>query len=593
MIATLVGLVASVLVLAAVPPVDRDALTHHLVVPKLYLKHGGIVEIPHVPFSYYPMNLDLLYLVPLALGNDIVPKYIHFAFALLTAGLIFSYLHRRLGSRPYGLLGGLMFLSLPVIVKLSVTVYVDLGLIFFSTAALLQLLRWSETHYRLRHLVWSGIFAGLCLGTKPNGLLAAFLLAVTVPFLYSRAAAAKVSSPPINEGEGQGEGDNAGRNFFNKIDNPARRENDARNALKPLGWALLFVAIASLVYAPWMIRNYAWTGNPVYPMAQRIFAPSDSAETDPAAKGAPTGENIDNDAAQPAGGGGFGHFGARKIVFGESLLEIIAIPVRVFLQGQDDNPRLFDGRLNPYLLVFPLVVLLLSRGGNRSSQVRLEMRVLGMFALLHLLFAFFLVDMRIRYISPIIPPLVVLAVIGIHDLAGFCRSRYSGHRRLAALTALGGIVVALLGLNGAYLVRQFSLIDPWSYLGGELSRDEYIQKNRPEHAAITYANRHLPDTARILLLFNGNRIYYLDRETISSPELFRSLVSKSRSPEAVRDELTRRGISHLLVGAERFNHWVGFQFSDREKMMLQALFQKHFKSLYQSHGYVLFQVAEG
>ena len=81
----LVGLVVATVLLGSVPPVDRDALTHHLFVPRLWLEHGGIHEIPEIPFSYYPMNLDLLYTVPLALGNDIVPKYIHYLFALLTA----------------------------------------------------------------------------------------------------------------------------------------------------------------------------------------------------------------------------------------------------------------------------------------------------------------------------------------------------------------------------------------------------------------------------------------------------------------------------------------------------------------------------
>ena len=92
----LAGLIAvlagCIVILASVPPVDRDALTHHLAVPKLYLKHGGMVEIPSVPFSYYPMNLDLLYLIPLYFGYDIVPKYIHFAFALLTAWMIYGYI---------------------------------------------------------------------------------------------------------------------------------------------------------------------------------------------------------------------------------------------------------------------------------------------------------------------------------------------------------------------------------------------------------------------------------------------------------------------------------------------------------------------
>ena len=132
--AVLVGLVAlvviSVVVLSYVPPVSRDALIHHLALPKLYLKHGGIYEIPTAQFSYYPMNLDLLYMIPLYFGNDIIPKYIHFVFALLTAVFIFRYLRWRLDD-VYALLGVILFLSLPIIVKLSITVYVDLGLIFF------------------------------------------------------------------------------------------------------------------------------------------------------------------------------------------------------------------------------------------------------------------------------------------------------------------------------------------------------------------------------------------------------------------------------------------------------------------------------
>ena len=106
-------LTASVLVLSSVPPVSRDALTHHLAVPKLYLEQGGVYEIPSITFSYFPMNLDLLYIIPLYFGNDIAAKYIHFTFALLTCLLIFSYLRKRL-DRAYALFGVICFLSVPV-----------------------------------------------------------------------------------------------------------------------------------------------------------------------------------------------------------------------------------------------------------------------------------------------------------------------------------------------------------------------------------------------------------------------------------------------------------------------------------------------
>jgi hypothetical protein len=220
------------------------------------------------------------------------------------------------------------------------------------------------------------------------------------------------------------------------------------------------------------------------------------------------------------------------------------------------------------------------------------MRMMGWFSLLYLLFAFFLVDMRIRYIGPILPPLVILAVIGIGDVVDYCRLRFSGPLRTLAFTALWVFGLGLVGLNGAYLAKQFQEIAPLSYLDGRLSRDEYIQKYRPEYAAICYANRHLPAKARILVLFNGNRIYYSDREMVCSTELFRSMLSHNQSAETVRDELIRRGISHLLVGTQIFNRWADSQFDDREKLILQGLFRWYLKSLHLSHGYALLQVVE-
>ena len=47
----LVALIGIIILLSCVPPVSRDALTHHLAVPKLYLKHKGMFEIPSIMFS--------------------------------------------------------------------------------------------------------------------------------------------------------------------------------------------------------------------------------------------------------------------------------------------------------------------------------------------------------------------------------------------------------------------------------------------------------------------------------------------------------------------------------------------------------------
>ena len=255
-------LILSIIILSSVPPVSRDALTHHLAVPKLYLNHGGMYEIPSLKFSYYPMNLDFLYIIPLYFGNDIVPKYIHFAFALLTAWLIFSYLKIRINT-VYALVGALFFLSLPVIVKLSITVYVDLGLIFFSTWALLYLLKWLENDFKFHFLIISAVSCGLALGTKYNGLITFFLLALFVPYLLAKYQRGLSSSEDLKVPGVKPEG----------------KPDKKSPALRVLLYGAVFVLIALIVFSPWMIRNYIWTDNPVYPLYNGWFnpAPSDAA----------------------------------------------------------------------------------------------------------------------------------------------------------------------------------------------------------------------------------------------------------------------------------------------------------------------------
>ena len=109
----LIIFILTILLMCSVPPVSRDALTHHLAVPKLYITHGEIHEIPNIVFSYYPQLLDLVYCIPLIFNNDIFPKYIHFLFALLTAFLIYQYIKKKIGHFQ-ALISTLFFISLPV-----------------------------------------------------------------------------------------------------------------------------------------------------------------------------------------------------------------------------------------------------------------------------------------------------------------------------------------------------------------------------------------------------------------------------------------------------------------------------------------------
>ncbi len=86
----------------------------------------------------------------------------------------------------YGLLGAWLFLSTPVILRLSHWGYIDLGLTFYTTAALLLMLRWRENRNALSALALAGLSLGFALATKPNGLVAALIIVMLFAWVLAK-----------------------------------------------------------------------------------------------------------------------------------------------------------------------------------------------------------------------------------------------------------------------------------------------------------------------------------------------------------------------------------------------------------------------
>lgn len=537
-------LVLAVIPLAAVPPVSKDALVHHLAVPKIYLRHGGMVELPSMRFSYYPMNLDLLYGVALYLGNDILPKYMHFAFALGTAWCLFLFLKRRL-SPAYGALGALLFLSIPIILKLSITVYVDLGVVFFITCSTLILIKWLENGMRFRYLTASAFFCGLAVGTKYNGLIALFLLTLSVPLLYSRKA------PAV----------------------PGR-------SVRALGLTAAFFLVVVLVCSPWFTRNYHWTGNPLHPLYSQWFQPKEGDVVDVISTGAAPTEV------------GHGTFTYRREVYGESGWDIALLPIRIFFQGKDGNPRYFDGRLHPFLLILPLFAFMRSREGPEAE--RLEKSYLLCFAVLFFGFAFFSQGLRVRYIAPIIPPLVILSVFGLRNLMAWIQSLSSPRTIQAGLLMLGAAMLAIALYSAGYLVEQYRIVQPFGYLTGEVSRDAYITARRPEYPVAQCVNRETRLDSKVLLVFMGKRGYYLDRDYIVGVDRLGEIVKKKAgTSEGVAQALRKDGITHLMAFLPILERWARDNLDGEKMELMKRFFREHTRPLCLHEGYGVFRINGG
>jgi hypothetical protein len=537
LIISLLILIISIIILSLVPPVSKDALVHHLAVPKLYLKHGGIHEIPFMEFSYYPMNLDLLYMIPLYFGNDIAPKFMHFAFAMLTACLIFYYLKRRTNSI-YGLIGALFFLSIPIIVKLSITVYVDLGETFFSFAALIFVLEWPNSGFKSRFLIYSGIMCGLALGTKYNGLVTLVILTLFVPLLYSRHG---IKNGPI--------------------------------LVRPAAYGMTFLMVSLVVFSPWMIRNYYWKSNPVYPLYNELFHPQKYVSNHLG-----SGDKDEEEAKMNTG-----IFTYRSIVYKENGWEIALLPIRIFFQGKDGDPQYFDGRLNPFLLILPIFAFFRMR--EDGLEIRREKKIMLAFSLLFFAVAFFSIALRMRYIAPIIPPLVILSVFGIKkifSIIGRFRTRFAGVAGKALITL---VVICYLGLNASYIMGQYKYVDPLPFITGQVSRDEYISRYIPEYPALNYINDSLDSHAKLLFVFLGKRGYYCDREYVFDKEMLKDLINASERPDDILIGLRDQEITHLLVNDRLFERWVKDNFGKDKQALVKQLFREDVKLLFYKNGF--------
>jgi hypothetical protein len=524
-------LIISILVLSSVPPTSKDELVHHLAVPKLYIEHGGIYEIPFLEFSYYPMNLELLYAIPLYFGNDIIPKFFHFFFALFTAYLIFSFLKSRT-EKVYALFGALFFLSIPVIVKLSITAYVDLGEIYFSFAALIYIIEWLNHGFRKKFLIYSGIMCGLALGTKYNGLVTLLILSFFVIYLYSR-----YHGPHLKK---------------------------SHDFVKPIFWGATFIFISLFIFSPWMIRNYNWKRNPIYPLYNQFFNPPKVVQTSSPSQTKATVMNK-------------GFFTYRSIVYQETGMQIAMLPVRVFFQGRDGDPQYFDGKLNPFLLLLSCFAFYKLR--DEPASLQREKKMLLIFSTLFFCFAFFTAVLRIRYLSPIIPPLVLLSVFGFINIFKIFRKVPFENIRKACIVLACLIPCFLLAINIDYIRNQFKSLDPASFITGKVSRDEYINKYITEYPVIKYINNNVDTQAKVLFILVGNRGYYCDRNYTHDMGILKKAINKAKNPEDILKTLKGQGITHLLVNYMLFEKWMNNNFSGDKRAITQQFFREHLSLL--------------
>jgi hypothetical protein len=526
------------------PPISRDALIHHLAVPKLWLNHGGFYEIPWAEYSYYPMYINLSYLVCLYFKNDIAPKFIHLAFGLGTGWLIYLYLKQKF-DRNWALLGMAIFITTPVVIWLSTSAYIDLGMTFFTTMSVLTFVKWRDSEYsQLKWLFISSFCMGMAIGSKYNALIAWSIINLILILSYVR---------------------------------------DTNKQIGALQYGVMFFVITALVASPWYLKNYLMTGNPFYPLFNSFFQ---------SLHHRPVQDIIHNQLVEKTSRISF--FKMREVMYGESFWETLLIPIRMFFQGRDNSYQYFQGALNPILIVFSPFILL----NKRYVKDKL---LFVLFPVFFVIMAYFLTAKQVRYILPVLPFLAILAIMGIKDLVDklgeetlFSSFRFDKNIRSAVKIVLFVGILSLLVLNFLYLKKRMDIIKPFQYVIGQETKGAFLKHHLLHYDAVEYINHNLPDDARVFTMFMGRRGYYLDRTYKNEPSFGMSTISHmvtiSAKEEKFKEYIQSMDVTHILMRTDLVDNYLKNNFLQEEIKRFMNLLKKYWKMIYERRGYAVWEI---
>jgi hypothetical protein len=208
--------------LALAPAFATDALVYHLAIPKAFLQAGGLVNLPDNTYSFFPQQIEMLYLFSLALGSDSLAQLTGLGIVFLLLFALWQYSKQKVGES-YAWLTPLIFISTPTFFSVASSAYVDL-----QAAAYVFLAFYSwENGCTRKQPVWffsMTLFAGAAMATQ---LTTAIILPLAILGL-------------------------------------AIHGRSHKNTSQTAGQCLMLALGSLLMLSPWLARNYFFTGDPLF-----------------------------------------------------------------------------------------------------------------------------------------------------------------------------------------------------------------------------------------------------------------------------------------------------------------------------------------
>lgn len=420
------------LLTALAPPVKYDALMYHLAMPETYLESGSFSYLPWLVMTGMPQTTEMLYTLGMSLGGAQGAAVLGWLFAFLALLGLAGYTRTRLDV-PAGWVAAISLMAGYTFAVSIAWAYVDWLGLYFGLAALICLDEWRRKGRR-EILLFAGLFAGFAFSTKYTaGIFSIALFAAFCWHCYQR-----------KEG------------FFTN--------------------AGILVGGAILAAAPWLLRNWVNTGNPVYPFLFR--------------GGAMDAVRIGVYQGLPAWG---------------DWRDILLLPFRATLIGSESTEG-YSVSIGPLLLGLGALAWIGYGKLTRAQQASLQNAAwVGCTGILVWIIgnqaSGYLIQTRMYF--SIFPAFAVLAAFGFW---GASRVEVPGLRVGRILQAL---IILVLGLNAVEVFLDFTRAGALPVVLGLRSETQYREDSLGWYSVAMETIRQLPAEKRTILLYEPRGYYCL------------------------------------------------------------------------------------
>lgn len=460
--------------LIALAPANRyDEMTYHLTGPLYYLAQGGIAPYPEGWMHY----AEMLFTLALQTAGQPLPRLLHLSMGMISTLLVFLFGRRLAGARA-GAAAAILFFAVPAVGYESATAYIDLFVTAYTTAFGLALLMW-HAEGNPRWLLAAGALGGIGLGIKltAGSMVAGLGVILVVVMLIERRFRAA------------------------------------------LPWLAAMLALILTLALPWLIRDFAWTGDPFHPYGrmfmERITSPAAGATAATAAAGPgrlerllryPLDLVLNSRMYYHEAPGGFA-----------SALPLLAFPLFLFYPS------------------FPRKIKLAAAGLLAASVIALGISILANSILL-------------RYAIPVFPWLAVCAALNLEGAYAWFSGR--SHRWGAAALALT-LLVYVFSTRPPLVVRLYDNLPqrlPINYFLGRESSQAYLSRTLSVYDAFRFIDAQPGGPHRVLSVGNEFRLYTQSQiDAIYDTPDAQQMLTAAQTPADLARAMSERGYDYLLI----------------------------------------------